>query len=533
MTDQDQKKRIQKVLAALKKIGELDFSVGMDVSPQNDDLSVIEKAVNQTLNQLQKYSTECNKKENVFRESQEQLQFQSHQTFQELIDRAPLAIIMFDPESRVLLWNAASEKLYGWKSDEVIGQFPPTIPENQYGSHQAICEQVLNGESITDLEMTRLRKDGVIIYIALSLAPLRDVNGDIYAMMSIGMDISERRKTEEALRQSEERLRSLYENTTIGFYRTTPNGRILMANPVAVKMLGYSSFEELAKLNLEHAGYAPSYSRDDFKNRLEKNGMVLGIESAWITKNGATIFVRESTKAIRDEKGNVLYYDGTFEDITDRKMAEIQIQKDLKEKELLLKEIHHRVKNNLQIICSLLNLQSQKITDKKALAAFKQSCNRVFSMALVHERLYQSKDFSNINFKQYILNLIAELKIAYHISSKINLNTSIEDIYLGIDIAIPCGLILNELITNAFQHAFPDNRNGRVRITMKTAKNDICIIKIKDNGIGFSDHVDIQESKTLGLKMVHMLVDQVSGKLQVTNNQGLCFLIKFPLQMSV
>ena len=178
----------------------------------------------------------------------------------------------------------------------------------------------------------------------------------------------ERRHAEDALRESEERFRSLYENAAIGIYRTTPDGHILMANPAAVRMLGYNSFDELAQHNLQRDRFEPTYSRDEFRDRLEREGVITGLESSWVRRDGSVIFVRESARAIRDEKGQVLYYDGTFEDITERKQAEEEIRRRT-EQLATLHAIDTAIISNFDLRLTLNILLEHALTQLKADAA--------------------------------------------------------------------------------------------------------------------------------------------------------------------
>ncbi|MBN1780809.1 PAS domain S-box protein [bacterium] len=335
------------------------------------------------------------------------------------------------------------------------------------------------------------------------------------------------REMKDSLRESEERFRSLFDNSTLGIYRTTPAGQIILVNPTALRMLGYNSFEDLSIRNLEQSGFEPAYPRDEFKRRLDEEGTIIGLESAWIRKDGSVMFVRESARAIRDESGTILYYDGIFEDITQRKEAQIQIEKDLSEKVLLLKEVHHRVKNNLQIICSLLNLQSLRLQDEEAKTAFQYSKSRIYSMALVHEQLYRSGDFSKIQMKPYVDMLLRELDKAYQISSRIRITSRIDDSILGIDDAIPCGLILNELLTNAVKHAFPGNRRGEIAITVEKKADQTHEIVVRDNGVGMPESVDMDRLDSLGLHMVKVLVNQIDGDLFIEEGPGTAIRIRF------
>ncbi len=211
------------------------------------------------------------------------------------------------------------------------------------------------------------------------------------------------------------------------------------------------------------------------------------------------------------------------------------LQKSLKEKEVLLKEIHHRVKNNLQIVSSLLNLQSRGLTDKGLMTVFKDSQTRIRSMALVHEKLYRSKDLSHIDLREYIVNLSDYIKGTYvRGSSRIRFHYDLEDISLSIDTVIPLGLIFNELISNALKYAFNDpgfsqDRDNVLSIQLMRRGRKHLVVVVKDNGIGLPKGLDIASTNSLGLKLVNSLVKQINGNLQVLSENGSKFTIVFPL----
>lgn len=212
-----------------------------------------------------------------------------------------------------------------------------------------------------------------------------------------------------------------------------------------------------------------------------------------------------------------------------RQMAEDEIKKSLNEKEILLREIHHRVKNNMQIIISLLNLQSNYLKDEKTKDVFKESQNRVKSMSMVHEMLYRSPDLDNIQLRDYMQKLINTLINSYTTSSKrIKVFTQIEDIQMGIDTAIPLGLIINELISNSLKHAFKDDGEGELRITAESKGGDY-LIAVSDNGVGFPDDINFYRTKSLGLQLVNTLVNQITGeiKLETRKGKGTSFKIRF------
>ena len=213
----------------------------------------------------------------------------------------------------------------------------------------------------------------------------------------------------------------------------------------------------------------------------------------------------------------------------ERKRTEEWIKASLKEKEVLLKEIHHRVKNNLQIISSLLNLQSEYIKDEQDLEMFKVSQNRIESMALIHEKLYQSEDLAQIEFSEYIRDLVASLFCSYELNlDVIELKINVEQIFLNIETAIPCGLIINELVLNSLKHAFPAGKLGEVYINLyENDEKEITLI-ISDNGIGFSQDFDFRNTRSLGLQLVNALINQLGGTIEFNGSAGAVFKIIFP-----
>lgn len=207
-----------------------------------------------------------------------------------------------------------------------------------------------------------------------------------------------------------------------------------------------------------------------------------------------------------------------------------QLKASLEEKEVLLKEIHHRVKNNLQIISSLLNLQAEYIHDKRDLELFKVSQKRIETMALIHEKLYQSKDLARIEFSEYIQDLVSSLVCSYEVNfSTIHLEMNTEQVLLGLDTAIPCGLIINELVLNSLKHAFSDGRPGEIHIGFHVESNNKIILIISDNGIGFPPGIDFKDTESLGLQLVNSLIGQISGHIEMKVNQGTEFQITFPI----
>jgi two-component sensor histidine kinase len=252
------------------------------------------------------------------------------------------------------------------------------------------------------------------------------------------------------------------------------------------------------------------------------------VEHVHFGKNGEKIYVEVSTSPIKDDTGKVVQIIHVTRDITERKLAEVKIKASLEEKEVLLREIHHRVKNNMQIISSLLMLQSHNIEDKKYKDIFIESQTRIYSMALIHEKLYQSESLAQINFKEYIDGIVSNIFESYCIKSNIKIDLNIENIPINIDYAVPCGLIINELVTNSLKYAFPDGRPGRIQISLKSGDNNMIQLSISDDGIGIAKDMDIRKTKSLGLHLVTALAEsQLHGKIDINREKGTEFQIKF------
>jgi len=215
-----------------------------------------------------------------------------------------------------------------------------------------------------------------------------------------------------------------------------------------------------------------------------------------------------------------------LEEIVESRTA--QLNNSIQEKEVLLREIHHRVKNNMQIVSSLLMLQSQNIEDEKYKDVFIENQTRIHAMALIHEKLYQSESLSQINFKEYINGIVTNIFESYGQKSNIKIDINIEHIMIKIDFAVPCGLIINELVTNSFKYAFPDGRQGKIQISVKSNDNNMIQLSISDDGVGIPKDMDIRNTKTLGLELVTSLAEgQLHGEIILNREKGTEFQINF------
>lgn len=211
----------------------------------------------------------------------------------------------------------------------------------------------------------------------------------------------------------------------------------------------------------------------------------------------------------------------------DRRRVADALEASLREKDVLLREIHHRVKNNLQIISSLLSLQADAFEDRTIISHFQDSQARIHSMALVHEKLYGTADLSSIDMRGYAEGLVSHLSRTYGLPN-VEVIVEVEPLVLGIDLAIPCGLMLNELITNAFKYAFPDGRPGRITLSLRNAGGEQLSLSVSDDGVGLPAGVDPVQTRSLGLRLVDALVRQVNGRLAISRGPGAAFTVTFP-----
>jgi len=257
-----------------------------------------------------------------------------------------------------------------------------------------------------------------------------------------------------------------------------------------------------------------------------KKGESKQMESYFVSK-GSLRWIELFINPIFDIEGQVTEISLVGHDITEKKLSEKEIVESLKEKEVLLKEIHHRVKNNLQVISSILNLQSSFVKDEKTLEILDESRNRIRSMAIIHENLYRTTNFSSIDFTAYLQNLCINLISSYHVySGVVEFKDEMENIDLVLDQAIPCGLLVNELITNSIKYAFPSKQAGIITVGLEE-KEGIINLRIEDNGIGLPKDFDMMKTDTLGLQLVSTLVEQLDGEITVRNHQGTKYLITF------
>jgi len=295
------------------------------------------------------------------------------------------------------------------------------------------------------------------------------------------------------------------------------------------KLLGYSVEECLKTPNFwlqtihpEDRERASETATRAYKER--KSGIM---QFRRVAKDGRAIWVESRFAIILDEQGEPVGMRGVTMDITERKIAEKQVQDALKEKDLLLKEIHHRVKNNLQIVSSILSLQSSYIREPQLLEIFHESQARIKSIALIHELLYEKGHLARIEFKDYLENLVQNIfRTIGADPQRIKYTIDADSALMELDSAIHCGLIVNELLTNSIKYAFPDGRVGKIAVKLKL-ENDSCVLSVEDNGIGLPADLDSKKAKSMGLQLVETLTKQMKATLEMRSEGGASFVLRF------
>jgi PAS domain S-box-containing protein len=457
----------------------------------------------------------------------------SLEKYRVLFESFPLGITISDKSGKIIEANRQSELLLGvpcgvhtqrridgneWR---IIQKDGSPMRADEYASIRALRENRL----IENVEMGIVKDKGEITWISVTAAPM-PLEG--YGVAIAYGDVTERMRVEEALRQSEENFRRSLDESPLGIRIVSAEGETLYGNRAILGIFGYDDIEELRSTPVAKRYTPASYAEYQVRKKKRMNGedYPSEYEISIITKTGEIRHLQVFRKEILWDGQK--QFQAIYRDITERKQAEEVIQASLREKETLLREIHHRVKNNMQVISSLFNLQAEHITDEKARRMLKDGQLRIRSMALIHEKLYQSRNLSKIDFADYLRTLSEHLfQFFKDEADRSRLETDLEHIHLDINSAVPCGLIINELVSNALRHAFPEGRKGVIRIGMRREGDGTVELRIADDGVGIPEGVDFRDTESLGLQIVNLLVGQLEGTIELDRKEGTAFTITF------
>jgi len=397
-----------------------------------------------------------------------------------------------------------------------VFKFVITDRLSKISKHFSDVEKLGDDLKIDDIEITG--KDE-IAGLAKNFNKLAERLNNTYAKLR--MEIEERKGTQNALRESEEKYRKLFElESDALFLMDVENGNVLDANIAFIKLYGYTKEEILSMKNVD-------FSAEPDKTMKSLQDLEELIPLRYHKKKNGTVFPVEITANIFEHQRRKVYI-AAVRDITDRKVIEQQLETSLKDKEVLLGEIHHRVKNNFEIISSLLDMSSMGAENQEIRNLLLASRTRIHTMAMIHSQLYQKDRFDRIDMVRHIEELTGHLLFLYNSENRITMIVEPSDVYLSLSHAIPCALILNELITNSLKYAFADRKQGKIQISIHSTNDDTVLLCVKDDGIGIPEGTDVKTGDGLGLKLVkHLVVGQLKGKLHFNNNIGTDISIEF------
>ncbi|MFO7713718.1 PAS domain S-box protein [Desulfosarcina sp.] len=467
----------------------------------------------------------------------------SERKYRELLETANSIILRCDHRGVIRFVNDFGLRFFGYSAKELIGRnvmlLVPKGEQSTGGDLDALDRDiVVHSERYTHNE--NITKDGRSVWVVWANKAILDGQGNVQEILAIGNDVTAMKATEQALRESERRLSLSVSATADAIWEWNLATQETYYSPRWYAMLGYEN--QVIPMNLE--GWKKLCHPDDLqptldliRSRLESSDdLSYSAEFRMRTKDGSWLWILGRGRVVeRDEAGRPLLVSGTNTDITERKQAEIvqrnseeRLKASLAEKEVLLKEIHHRVKNNMQVISSLVDLQADAVEDAAMREVFQDVVYRVRSMAMVHEKLYQSSDLARVEFADYTETLLGYLWRAQGAAaSGIRLDLDLAPVFLPIHLAVPCGLMLNELFSNTLKHAFSGRPSGQITVSLGQDAGGRVRLEVRDDGNGLPPGLDWKKAPSLGLRLVQMLARQLRATVAVAGDAGTAFTITF------
>ncbi len=439
------------------------------------------------------------------------------------------AIVGMTLTGTIQSWNGGAERVYGYSAEEVLGRSISLLcPTNRLDDVPPMLARIARGEHVRNVEMVQRRKNGDRIDVSLTMSPVKDSDGCVMGASAIARDVTVKKRIEAALRESEARFRMMADTAPVMVWMAGPDTHITFINKRWLEFTGRTMQEEIGD-NWFTGIHADDLERcrqsylDAFKSEqpfsLEYRLRRHDGEYRWIMDTGVPLF---------DDEGRFGGYIGTCMDLTERKDMEDQLRRMLKEKESLLREVHHRVKNNLQVISSLLNLQSASIKDPAVNQLFRECQVRITSIALLHETLHRSHDLSHIKMGDYIRTLTGHLFRSYGVDpALIALDLKVDDVEFDIDTGLTCGLIIDELVSNCLKHAFVDHGGGTVRIELLDHLDGTFTLCVGDDGSGIPKDGVLNNPDSLGLELVSLLAEKLDGNTELSSGAGTEWRIRF------
>ena len=457
--------------------------------------------------------------------------------YQRLFETAKDGILICDAETgKIRDVNPFLLQFLGYQREQFVGRALDALEafENAGRAVQIVSEAV-SKEIVRRDDVDLRTADGRTVQVDL-VANRYAVGSQQVVQINI-RDVSARHKAVEALRESEARFRMIVENVgDFALFQMDANGVISAWNVGAERLLGYAEAEMMGQpfeRIFTPEDVAAGRHLQEIETAREQGSSE---DERWhIRKDGSRFFASGVLTSVRDSAGRLRGFTKIMRDVTERHHAERQLheqqrqlRQSLAEKDVLLKEIHHRVKNNLQIIASLLSLQSEFVEDAEGKKMLTEMNTRVRSIASIHELLYAAGDFSRIEFSRYVNNLVRDvIALNGKRATQVQVAIEAEPLLVQLTEAVPCGLIVNELLTNAFKHAFPEGRPGQIQVVFHAADSE-CLLEVADDGIGLPEYIDPRSTNSMGFQLLHLLIQQLNGTLAVTRETGTRFAIRFP-----
>lgn len=450
---------------------------------------------------------------------------ESEQKFRSYVHNAPTGIFIADEKGNYIGANPAAEMITGYSRQELLQMNMIALipPEERDKALQHFNTVVTRGKASGDLSF--VKKDGSLRFWRVDAVSLSDTR-----FLGFVTDITNRRRMEEELERNNRLMSTLLDNLQVGVFMVdAPTGKPLLANKKAMELLGRGIMPE-AKTGTLAEIYEAYRASTDEQYPTDQMPIVRGLlgeqtaidDMEVLRPDGTRVLLEVQGIPVRNNEGQIIASLVSFADITERKRFEVQLKQTLAEKTTLLQELYHRTKNNMQVISAMLAMKSEFVQNPEVVQIFREMENRIQSMALVHQKLYQSQSLSRINLKEYTHELTTLLIRSYSTSMRVNYDIDAENLFVLIDTAMPCGLILNELISNALKYAFPNDRAGTIRISVHRLDTNHIEIVVADDGVGLPAGIDLRNSETLGLQTVFILAEkQLDGSIEFKENNGL------------
>lgn len=446
------------------------------------------------------------------------------------------ALFLLDRKGDIISWNKGATRETGYAEHEVLGNSYGILftPEDR---STGIPEQELREARRTGrADDTRwlLCKDGTRFWAEGTLTVIRGENGGVDGFLKVSRNATERKQFEETLRDRDDRLTAALVAGRMGTWRWDIERDVDVLDESMAALLGLKRQTTELKINEFYSRVHDSDRaavQEAFERSIrEEAESQLDFRVIW--PDASVHWLADHWRRCGTADGHAQYLTGACVDISERKRQEQELESSLKQKELLLKEVHHRVKNNLNVVSSLLSIQGDYAKDPETVRAFAEVQDRVRAIAGLHETLYTSEDLTNIHFRKYVDHLLGELRAVYDMGRNVNIAIDAADVVLRVDQAMPLGLILNELVCNAFKHAFPGQRPGNIDVVLRYASGGggsptACDLIVRDDGIG--EGGNSQPAASIGTELVTLLVEQLQGSMEVRHRKGTEVAVRFPV----